>query len=70
VNDAPDRVGFGVLHVHRGVPLVDHLHRVGAEAALALADPPVGRVDQVAAERLDRQLVAAQRRPAQPAHRA
>ena len=31
------RVGLVVLDVHRGVPLVDHLDRMGAEPLLALA---------------------------------
>ena len=34
-----DRVTLGLLDVHRGVPLVAHLHRVGAEPHLALAPP-------------------------------
>ena len=46
-----------------GVHLGDHLHRVGAEPRLALADPAIGRVGQVPAEPADRDLIAAHRRP-------
>jgi hypothetical protein len=63
------RVTLGVLDVHRGIPLVHDLRRVGAEPGLALGRPAVGRVGGVLAEQPDRQLVAAQRGAAQAAHR-
>jgi hypothetical protein len=53
-------VRFGIGHVHRGVPLVHNLDRVGAETLLALTRPAVGRVDQELAEATHRLLVMAQ----------
>ena len=60
------RVGLVLLDVHRGVPLMDHLDRVGAEPRLALAGPPVGRIGRIPAERRHRRGVGPDRRPPQP----
>jgi len=63
-------LSFGLLGVHGRVPLVDDLDGVGAEPALTLRRPVVGRVGEVVAKQPDGHLVAAQRRPPQPPHRA
>ena len=53
----------------RRVDLVDHLHRVRAEAHLALGCPAVGGVGEIAAKAAEGDLVAAHRRSAAVADR-
>jgi hypothetical protein len=51
-----------VVDVHRGVPLVADLHRVGSEPQLALCRPAVKRVGDVVAEQQETRSFRATRK--------
>ena len=63
---SPARAALELHCVHRGVPLVADLHRVRAEASLALRRPAIAGIGDEVAEHAQRALIAPQRRMGPP----